>query len=61
MSYLQHTLNETLRLYPSVAVNDRTALHNTTIPRGGGSGGLFPREETQYGGGKPNTGEDPSF
>ena len=42
MRYLQHTLNETLRLYPPVAVNVRAALHNTTIPRGGGPDGLSP-------------------
>ena len=38
--YLQHSLNETLRLYPVVPVNSRRAVRDTTIPRGGGPDGL---------------------
>lgn len=36
MSYLQNVLKETLRLYPSVAVNTRTAINDTVLPTGGG-------------------------
>ncbi|CAK7275419.1 hypothetical protein SEPCBS119000_006684 [Sporothrix epigloea] len=36
MKYLQHVLNETLRMYPAVPFNVRLALHDTTLPRGGG-------------------------
>lgn len=32
MQYLRHVLNETLRLYPAVPFNLRTALEDTTIP-----------------------------
>ncbi|MCJ1469479.1 hypothetical protein MMC07_008112 [Pseudocyphellaria aurata] len=42
MSYLQHTINETLRMFPSVSANVRAALHDTTLPRGGGPDGLSP-------------------
>lgn len=42
MRYLQHTLNETLRLYPVVPYNVRVALQDTTLPRGGGPDGSEP-------------------
>ena len=42
MPYLQHCMNETLRLYPSVPFNIRTSLHDTTLPTGGGPDGLQP-------------------
>ena len=40
--YLQHFLNETLRVYPIVPVNRRVALRDTTLPRGGGDDGTAP-------------------
>ena len=36
MTYLQNVLKETLRLYPSVPVNDRKANKDTFLPTGGG-------------------------
>ncbi|KAL8690227.1 MAG: hypothetical protein Q9218_004278 [Villophora microphyllina] len=42
MSYLQHCINETLRLYPAVPYNMRIALRDTTLPRGGGDDGRSP-------------------
>ncbi|KAF7590701.1 hypothetical protein BBP40_002537 [Aspergillus hancockii] len=40
--YLQHFINETLRLYPVVPFNRRCALKDTTLPRGGGPNGTSP-------------------
>ncbi|KAK4635923.1 Cytochrome P450 monooxygenase alt2 [Fulvia fulva] len=37
--YLQHFLNEVLRLHPNVPINSREALKDTTLPTGGGPDG----------------------
>ncbi|KAL9600753.1 MAG: hypothetical protein Q9219_002994 [cf. Caloplaca sp. 3 TL-2023] len=42
MPYLQHCMNETLRVYPVVPYNMRVPLKDTTLPRGGGPDGLSP-------------------
>lgn len=42
MRYLQDTINETLRLYPSIPTNARFALRDTVLPRGGGPDGSLP-------------------
>jgi len=48
--YLQHCMNETLRLYAVVPFNSRRAVRDTTIPRGGGPDGqskVFVRKGEQ--------------
>lgn len=40
--YLRHVINETLRMYPTVPSNFRTAKHDTTLPVGGGPDGQSP-------------------
>lgn len=40
--YLQYVLNETLRLFPSVPINNRVAETNTILPTGGGPDGKSP-------------------
>lgn len=40
--YLQHCLNETLRVTPIIPANSRIAAKDTTLPRGGGPDGKFP-------------------
>ncbi|CAK4032168.1 related to n-alkane-inducible cytochrome P450 [Lecanosticta acicola] len=42
MRYLQHVLNEILRMYPVVPYNVRVALKDTTLPHGGGPDGTDP-------------------
>ncbi|KAL8952916.1 MAG: hypothetical protein Q9222_001206 [Ikaeria aurantiellina] len=42
LPYLQHVMNETLRLYPPLPMNIRVASAATTLPRGGGKDGLSP-------------------
>ncbi|GME22029.1 Cytochrome p450 family protein [Neofusicoccum parvum] len=41
-SFLQHTLNETLRLFPVVPLNSRRAAVDTALPLGGGPDGQAP-------------------
>lgn len=41
-TYLQYVLNEVLRLYPPVPINDRRAVKDTTLPFGGGPDGNSP-------------------
>jgi cytochrome P450 len=42
MKYLRYTLNESLRLYPVVPSNSRTAVRDTILPLGGGPDGKSP-------------------
>ncbi|MCJ1309137.1 hypothetical protein MMC25_002792 [Agyrium rufum] len=42
MTYLQNILKETLRLYPPVPVNTRTAIVDTILPTGGGPDRIAP-------------------
>jgi cytochrome P450 len=42
MRFLQHVMNETLRLYPDIPFNMRVSLTDTTLPRGGGRDGTQP-------------------
>jgi len=41
-TYLQNVLKEILRLYPSVPINSRRCVRDTTLPRGGGPDGNSP-------------------
>ena len=41
-SYLQWCMNETLRMFPTVPMNSRRSIKDTTLPRGGGPDGLSP-------------------
>jgi len=42
MKFLQHVINETLRLYATMPFATRQAQKDTTLPRGGGPDGLSP-------------------
>lgn len=40
--YLQHVISESLRLHPTVPLNTRVAVRDTTLPVGGGADGQAP-------------------
>lgn len=40
--YLHHCINESLRVAAVIPMNERSALRDTTLPRGGGRDGLAP-------------------
>ena len=42
MPYLAHVIRESLRLFPPVPLNNRTAIRTTMLPRGGGPDGNAP-------------------
>lgn len=42
MPYLSHVIKESLRLFPPVPLNNRTASKTTILPRGGGPDGNSP-------------------
>ncbi|ETN39817.1 uncharacterized protein HMPREF1541_06043 [Cyphellophora europaea CBS 101466] len=51
-TYLQHVLNESLRLHPAVPINSRRAVKDTTLPLGGGpdfSSPIFIPKGTEVG------------
>ncbi|KAI1393503.1 cytochrome P450 [Hypoxylon trugodes] len=50
LPFLRCCLNETLRLYPQLALNFRFANKNTVLPRGGGSDGKSPVFISKYSG-----------
>jgi cytochrome P450 len=41
-NYLQDCINESLRLYPPISLNARTAVRDTVLPYGGGLDGRSP-------------------
>jgi len=41
-TYLQWCMNEALRMFPTVPLNSRRSIKDTTLPRGGGPDGMSP-------------------